>query len=169
VLPFQFGRGLIPPTARHVALDRPASAQQRAAPPVQAGPTAIVDRPLASRPVIDAVAYSVVGLGLVLAGWTGWSVYRRRPTGEVQMVVAIVLEAALLAQSVIGIARVSGAGVVEPATFVAYAAGILLPVPLGFQLARMERTRWGSLCLCFTSIVTSVMTLRLLQLWHEHG
>jgi hypothetical protein len=119
--------------------------------------------------VIDALAYSVVGLGLALAGWTGWSVYRRRPTGEIQMVVAIVLETALLVQSAIGIVRVSGAGLAEPATFVAYAAGILLPVPLGFQLARTERTRWGSLCLCFTAIVTSVMTLRLLQLWHEHG
>ena len=121
------------------------------------------------RPVIDALAYSVVGLGLVLAGWTGWSVYRRRPTGEAQMVAAIVIEAALLVQSIIAIVRLSGAGLAEPATFVAYAIGILLPVPLGFQLARMERTRWGSLCLCFTAIVTSVMTLRLLQLWHAHA
>ena len=119
--------------------------------------------------MIDALAYAVVGLGLVLAGWTGWSVYRSRPTGEVQMVVAIVLEVALLGQSVIAIVRVSGAGLVEPATFIAYAVGILLPVPLGFQLARLERTRWGSLCLCFTAIVTSVMTLRLLQLWHNNG
>lgn len=119
--------------------------------------------------MIGALAYSVVGLGLVLAVWTGWSVYRRRPTGEAQMVGAIVLEAALLTQSIIAFVRVSGAGLVEPATFIAYAAGILLPVPLGFQLARMERTRWGSLCLCFTAIVTSVMTLRLLQLWSNHG
>jgi hypothetical protein len=117
--------------------------------------------------VVSALAYSIVGVGLVLAAWTGWSVYRRRPTSEAQMIGAIVLEAALLAQTVLALVRMSGAGLAEPVTFVAYAVGILLPVPLGFQLARIERTRWGSLCLCFTAIVTSVMTLRLLQLWNE--
>ena len=43
--------------------------------------------------------------------------------------------------------------------------GILLPLPLGFYLARVERTRWGSLSLCFTAVVVAVMTLRLMQLW----
>ena len=50
-------------------------------------------------------------------------------------------------------------------TFVAYSVGILLPLPLGFYLAREERTRWGSLSLCFTAVVVAVMTLRLMQLW----
>ena len=53
----------------------------------------------------------------------------------------------------------------EPVTFVAYSLGVLLALPLGFYLAREERTRWGSLCLCFTAVVVAVMVLRLLQLW----
>jgi hypothetical protein len=119
--------------------------------------------------VIAALAYVVIGISLLLAGWTGISAWRQRPTGEIQMVVAIVLEAALVTQTVIGFVRLSGAQLPEPVTFGAYAMGILLPVPLGFQLARLERTRWGSICLCFTAVVTAVMTLRLLQLWQASG
>ena len=39
-------------------------------------------------------------------------------------------------------------------------------MPLGFYLAREERTRWGSTSLCFTAVVVAVMTLRLLQIWN---
>ena len=119
--------------------------------------------------VIAALAYGVVALGLLLALWTGISAGRRRPTGEVQMALAIVLEAALVVQTVIGLVRLSGSGVAEPVTVVAYSIGVLVPVPLGFQLARLERTRWGSICLCFTALVAAVMTLRLLQLWGAFG
>jgi hypothetical protein len=119
--------------------------------------------------VITALAFVVIGISLLLAGWTGVSAWRHRPTGELQMVLAIVLEAALVTQTVIGFVRLSGAQLAEPVTFGAYAVGILLPVPLGFQLARMERTRWGSICLCFTAVVAAVMTLRLIQLWQATG
>jgi hypothetical protein len=119
--------------------------------------------------VIAALAYGVVAVGVVLAGWAGISVARRRPTGEVQMVVAIVLEAAVLVQTVIGLVRLSGAGLAEPVTFVAYSIGILIPVPLGFQLARLERSHWGSAALGFTALVAAVMTLRLMQLWGVFG
>jgi hypothetical protein len=119
--------------------------------------------------VIAALAYGVLAVGLLLAGWLGISAARRRPTGETQMVVAIVLEAALVAQTVVGLVRLSAAGLAEPVTFVAYSIGILIPVPLGFQLARLERTHWGSVALGFTALVVAVMTLRLLQLWGAFG
>lgn len=117
------------------------------------------------RTVIAALFYAVVGVGLALAVWTGISAARHRPTGEIQMVLAIAVEAALLAQSVAGWIRLPGSGIAEPVTFVAYSIGILAPVPLGFQLARIERTRWGSICLSFAAVVVAVMTLRLAQLW----
>ena len=79
---------------------------------------------------------------------------------------ALGLEAALLVQSVVAVVRLAGSAVVaEPVTFVAYTAGVLVPLPLGIYLARIERTRWGSLSLCFTAVVVAVMSLRLLQLW----
>lgn len=119
--------------------------------------------------MIAVLSYLVIGVGLVLAAWTGVSAWRRRPTGEIQMIIAIVLEAALVAQTVISLLGLSTAGLPEPVTFVAYSIGILIPVPLGFQLARLERTHWGSAALGFTALVVSVMTLRLLQLWGVLG
>ena len=95
--------------------------------------------------MIQGLAIAVLTAGLLLGAWTGVQALRRRPTTEAQMVGAIVLEAAALVQSGIAIVRlVRGEAVDEPVTFVAYAVGILLPLPLGFYLARVERTRWGS-------------------------
>jgi hypothetical protein len=121
----------------------------------------------AARPMIPALGYALLAAGLLLAGWTGWEAYRRRPTTEAQMIGAIVLEVGLLAQTVIGLLRIHGAGLAEPVTFIAYAVGILIPLPLGFQLARIERTYWGSMIMGATAVVDAVMVLRLLQLWHS--
>ncbi len=115
--------------------------------------------------MIDALAYGLLGAGLILAGWAGVLAARQRPTGEVIMIAAIVVEVGLVVQTVLGLIRLSGVQLAEPVTFIAYAVGILAPLPLGFQLARIERTRWGSGALAFTAVVAAVMTLRLLQLW----
>ena len=115
--------------------------------------------------MINALAYSLVGAGLLLGVWSGLQAYRRLPTDDALMISAIVLEIGLLVQSVIGLAELRSAHLGEPVTFVAYAVGILLPLPLGFHLARIERTRWGSIILAFTAVVVGVMTLRLLQIW----
>lgn len=115
--------------------------------------------------MIQGLAIGILAAGLLLGAWTGFQAWRRKPTTEAQMVGAIVVEAALLVQAVIAIIRIGDANLLEPVTFVAYSIGILLPLPLGFYLARIERTRWGSLSLCFTAVVVAVMTLRLIQLW----
>ena len=118
------------------------------------------------RPVIPVLGYAVLAAALLLALWTGIQAARRLPTGEAQMVGAIVVEVALLAQVVIAVVqRIGGHKLNEPVTFIAYSIGVLLALPLGFYLAREERSRWGSLCLCFTAVVVAVMVLRLLQLW----
>jgi drug/metabolite transporter (DMT)-like permease len=119
--------------------------------------------------LIDALAYGLLAAGLVLGIWAGIQARRRLPTDDALMIAAIVLEVALLVQSGIALARLSGAHLDEPVTFAAYAVGILLPMPLGFYLARIERTRWGSIILAFTAVVVAVMTLRLLQIWRSDG
>ena len=116
--------------------------------------------------MIQWLAIGILAAGLLLGAWTGIQAWRRRPTTEAQMIGAIVVAAALLVQAVLAvIGLIGGRELTEPVTFVAYAVGILLPLPLGFYLARVERTRWGSLSLCFTAVVVAVMTLRLMQLW----
>ncbi|AZI58618.1 hypothetical protein EH165_11220 [Nakamurella antarctica] len=116
--------------------------------------------------MITAVAYGIMCLGLILAAWTGFDAYRRRAASTATMVAALVVEVLLIVQSGIAISRLIGSAEVnEPITFVAYSVGVLLPLPLGVYLARLERTRWGSISLCFTAVVVAVMMLRLLQLW----
>jgi hypothetical protein len=115
--------------------------------------------------VFQWLALTVISAGLLLGLWAGIWAGRRRPTNDALMIGAIVLEALALAQTVIALVRFGGADLAEPVTFIAYSIGILLPVPLGFYLARIERTRWGSASLAFTAVVVSVMTLRLLQIW----
>lgn len=116
--------------------------------------------------MIAPLAYGLMIAGVLLAAWTGIWAARRRPANRGQLAGSIVLETALAAQSVIALVRVIGGfDVAEPATFIAYSFGVLAPLALGIYLARIERTRWGSIGLCFTAVVVAVMTLRLLQLW----
>jgi hypothetical protein len=116
--------------------------------------------------MIAPLAYGLMVAGLVLAAWTGmWAVWRR-PANQAQLVGCLVLEGGLCVQSVIAVFRIiAGADVAETATFIAYALGVLVPLALGVYLGRVERTRWGSIGVCFTAVVVAVMTLRLLQLW----
>lgn len=118
--------------------------------------------------MITPLALTLLGTGLVLAVWTGVQVYRRRAANAAQLIAVITLQIALLVQSAIGWVRLPGAALAEPVTFVAYSIGILAPLPLGIWVARIERTRWGSIALCFTAVVVAVMTLRLEQLWRAH-
>lgn len=118
--------------------------------------------------MIPAYGYALLIAGLVLALWLGWQAFRRMPVNGPQIIAALVLEAAVLVQSAIAVIRViNGVELVETVTFLAYLGGVLLPLPLGIYLARLERTRWGSIALCFTAVVVAVMMLRLLQLWDE--
>lgn len=112
-----------------------------------------------------ALSYPLMGFAVLLGIWTLVSFDRNRPTGETQMALVLVLEAALLAQSVIAWVRLSGAGIDESVTFIAYSIGILAPVGAAFYLARIERTRWGSVIVAFACGVVAVMTLRLVSLW----
>ncbi|MEO5834834.1 MAG: hypothetical protein ABIR83_15875, partial [Nakamurella sp.] len=112
------------------------------------------------------LAYALMVGGLLLAAWTGLWANWRKPVNAGQIIAALTLEAALLVQSVVAVLRLAGdATVAEPVTFIAYAIGVLAPLALGVYLARIERTRWGSISLCFTAVVVAVMGLRLLQLW----
>jgi hypothetical membrane protein len=119
--------------------------------------------------VIPFLATGIGVAALLLAGWTGVQASRRRPTTEGQMIGAIVVEVGLLVQALIAVFRVAGTDLREPVTFLAYLFGVLLVLPLGFYLAREERSRWGSLSLCFTAVVVAVMVLRLVQLWGARG
>lgn len=111
------------------------------------------------------LAMTLLAIGLLLAIWTGMQAYLGRPANAPQLVTAIGLTGALLVQSIISLFRITAAVPLDRVTFIAYSIGILFPLPLGIWVARLERTRWGSIALGFTSLVIAVMTLRLQQIW----
>lgn len=119
------------------------------------------------------LAMTLLAVGLALAVWLAGQAALRRPANAAQIVAAGLLTLGLVVQSVISWVRLSrlptGDGPAEPATFVAYSIGVLLMLPAGIWVARLERTRWGSFALGVTALVAAVMTLRLHQLWADHG
>ncbi|NNG35928.1 hypothetical protein [Nakamurella aerolata] len=116
--------------------------------------------------MFDPVLFTLMAAGLLLAAWSGLWAYLRRPVNTVQWWWGAVLTGLLTVQSVVAWVRLIGpASVPETVTFIAYSAGVLIPLPVGLWMARLERTRWGSVALASTAVVVAVMLLRLWQLW----
>jgi len=58
---------------------------------------------------------------------------------------------------------------VETATFVGYLSTVVCIPPIGWLLARLEPTRWGSVILLVTALTVPVLVARLQQLWDVAG
>lgn len=113
-----------------------------------------------------AVELTIIGVSLVLAGWTLVAVVRDRWIGVSHLVGLAVLELVLLVATGIAIAKlVGGARPAELATFVGYLATLVLLPPAATVLAYMERTRWGSVIVAGAAVVCAVLALRLRQVW----
>ena len=96
-------------------------------------------------------------------------VVRDRRPGPVTYALLGLLEVGLVAQLVVGLARVSGdhRGV-NVATYVAYLVGALFIVPLAAAWAWAERTRSGTGVLLVGVLVVPVLFLRLHDIWATH-
>lgn len=112
------------------------------------------------------LAVGVAALALLLAGWAGVSALRDKAVMLRQLWGAAVVEAALVVQLVVAIARAaSGAPVAEPATFWGYVAASLLVLPIAAAWAFAERTRWSSVVLVVASLTVAFLQWRLLEVW----
>lgn len=115
-----------------------------------------------------AVVVTVVAGLLVVVGLLSTTVGRR--TGLVHWIVAGLLEAVLLVQGVLAVARlIGGHHLAEPATFYAYLATVLLLPVLGALWASTERSRWAGTALAVAGLAVGVMTWRLVQVWQATG
>jgi hypothetical protein len=114
------------------------------------------------------VAITVVAVVLTVLGLA--STIARRRIGLVHLVVAGVLEALLLVQSVLVVVALAGGE--RPAdvpTLVSYLATVVLVPVAGVLWARVELTRWAGTVLAVAGAVVGVMVWRLLQLWEATG
>lgn len=118
----------------------------------------------------DSLATVTIVLSLVLAAWSLITTLRTRPPDRSHTIGLAVVEVALIALTAAAvIAMVGGERPGEPATFIGYLVTILCLPPLGFVLAKMEPTRWGSAIVTVICLTIPVLVLRLQQTWTVPG
>ncbi|NUT54317.1 MAG: hypothetical protein HOV94_44560 [Saccharothrix sp.] len=118
---------------------------------------------------VTVVAVAAAVWSLVLAVLDHPITLRTKPTLWLGALV-VLLEAALVAQAVIGVVALLGTDrELDRATFVGYLLGVAVVLPLGAVWSVAERSRWGAGVLAVTCLSVPVMVLRLDQLWGGHG
>jgi hypothetical protein len=117
-------------------------------------------------PVNGTLSTVTIVLSLALAAWSLVTGYRDRPPDRTHLAGLALVELSLVALLVA--ALVSVAGGARPAsavTFVGYVVTVLCLPPLGYVLARLEPTRWGTVIIGVVCLTVPVLVLRLQQTW----
>ncbi len=111
---------------------------------------------------------TVVALALAVLG--ALSTLTRRRTGSAHLLTATVLEAVLLVQAGLAVARLTGGYRPEDtATFLGYLGTVVLMPVAGVLWSRSEPSRWAGTIIGFAALVVAAMVWRLLQLWEAPG
>lgn len=112
------------------------------------------------------VPVTVIGVGLVLAGYALVMTALNRRMGTVLLAALAVLEILLLVLVGMIVARLAGGG--RPgslATLIGYLVAIpIVPVAAAY-LGLVERSRWGSAICAVAGLVAAVLMVRLHQIW----
>jgi hypothetical protein len=128
------------------------------------------DRAGIVRRVIHSLATALLVLTGALAIFGLASTLLARPPGRAHVVAVGAVEAVLVAQALIGAARVfGGAWPVETSTFLIYLLVSVCVLPIALQFARAEPNRWGGTVIAVGSMAVGVAVLRLLSLWGGAG
>lgn len=123
--------------------------------------------PTPSRPPVSGVLAGITTVvALALAGLGAVSTLARRRIGLAHLAAAGALEALLLLQAGLALARLAGGyRPEETATFLGYLAGVVLMPVAGVLWARSEPSRWAGTVVGIAALVSAVMVWRLVQLW----
>lgn len=116
--------------------------------------------------MIDGLAYAVVALAAVAAGWGLVTAAADKPPGKAQLLFAAGVEVVTLAQTVIAVVKLAGGfRPVEMATTIGYLIGVVVLIPIAWFWANIERTRFSGVVMALAALSVGAMTLRLLVLW----
>lgn len=109
--------------------------------------------------VVYVATAALAGLGVALTA-------ANRPPGR-EMKIAVGVVAGLLAvQAVIAAVRVfGGAELPETSTFLIYLGVSVCVLPVAYQWATAEQTRWGGAVVAVAAVGTAVAVWRLQMLW----
>lgn len=118
----------------------------------------------------ESLGTVVITVSLLVAAWCLVSTLRNRPIDVTHLVGLGIAEVLVLAEVAVAIGHlIHGDRPPELATFIGYLVAIVIILPLGTLLARMEPTRWGSLVALVGCLVVPVLVLRVNQIWTGVG
>lgn len=118
--------------------------------------------------MIDWLRYLLIALALLLALVAYVDFRRGRPPGRLAWTLLVATAVAAVAQAVVaGVELAGGHRPAEPATFVGYLATDVIMLPAAAYVARIERSRWGSVAVLVAGLVVAVLQVRLQQLWAQ--
>ncbi len=91
---------------------------------------------------------------------------RTRLVDDPLLVSGAVIELALVAQLVVGLARASAiSDGAERATFIAYLVTVLVVIPATLFIAIKEKTQWSMAVIFGGAVVVAILVARLQQIW----
>ena len=117
-------------------------------------------------PVNGTLSGIVIGLSLLLGAWALVEALRDRAPGRGHLIGLGVVEVSLVALLVsAAMAAADGDRPASAVTFLGYVVTIICLPPLGYVLAKLEPTRWGSVIILVVCLTVPVLVLRLHQTW----
>jgi hypothetical protein len=121
--------------------------------------------------VTETVANGLAIAALLAAAFAGWHTLTQRPFGNPLFYVIGVLEIALIALLVGGIAALSMTSRdVDGVLFVSYLVTVVVIPPAAVLWGIAEKSRWGTGVVVVAMLTVAVLCVRLLDIWKgPHG
>ena len=114
----------------------------------------------------ESVAYSLAIAALASAAFAGWHTLTQRPFGNPLFYVIGVLEIALIALLVGGVAALSMTSRdVDGVLFVSYLVTVVVIPPAAVLWGIAEKSRWGTGVVVVAMLTVAVLCVRLLDIW----
>ncbi len=120
--------------------------------------------------MVNQVSVVLIGACLLGALWAAGLAAADRLVGNGLLLVLALTEVLVLVQLVIAVVRVIGGSHPDSTvTFLAYAVGELVIVPVGVLWSQAEKSRSSTLVITVAALALAVMTARMFQMWSTVG
>nr|MCW2728530.1 hypothetical protein [Aeromicrobium sp.] len=114
----------------------------------------------------DPVAYGIAVLAVLVAGFAGWHVVKRREFGNPLFYAVSVLEVVLIVMLVGGSVALSQTSrEVDGVLFISYLLTMVIIPPAAVVWGIAEKSRWGTGVVVVAMLTVAALSIRLLGIW----